>query len=156
MIWMVDHARDGVTDELMGWYSQFSVGASACVECGDCVERCPFDVDILTKMRNLALEVKSCLTNNWSLDSFGHLLHQGWIIKRKLASSVSNVQIDRYYDQALHAGALGGKILGAGGGGFLLLCCPLEKQEKVREALSQLVPMAFSFEPEGSKIIYII
>jgi len=78
------------------------------------------------------------------------------MLKRGLADSISNTQIDKYYDRALSAGALGGKLLGAGGGGFLLLCCPLEKQGKVREALSPLVPMAFSFEPEGSKIIHVV
>jgi hypothetical protein len=51
VLWMVDHARDGVTDELMGWYSEFPVKASACTECGECVERCPFDVDIVAKIR---------------------------------------------------------------------------------------------------------
>ena len=111
---------------------------------------------ILTQMRDLALEMKHCLVNNSALDTFGGLLHQGWMLKRGLVSSISNTQIDEYYDRALAAGALGGKIVGAGGGGFLLLCCPLEKQEKVQEALSRLVPMAFSFEPEGSKIIYVI
>ena len=89
-------------------------------------------------------------------DTFGKLLHQGWMLKKRLAGSISNPQIDEYYDRALDAGALGGKILGAGGGGFLLLCCPLEKQRKVQETLSPLAPMEFCFENEGSKIIYVI
>lgn len=112
--------------------------------------------EILTQMRDLALEVKHCLTNSSPLSTLGQLLHQGWMLKRGLADSISNTQIDKYYDRALSAGALGGKLLGAGGGGFLLLCCPLEKQGKVQEALSPLVPMAFSFEPEGSKIFHVI
>jgi len=111
---------------------------------------------ILTKMSDLALKVKHCLMNSSSLDTLGQLLHQGWLLKKKLAGSISNPQIDECYDRALDAGALGGKLLGAGGDGFLLLCCPLEKQSKVREALSPLTPMEFSFENEGSKIIYVI
>ena len=53
---MVDHAQDGVTDELLGWYSDFPVGASECTECGDCMERCPFDVDIIAQIRK-AVEI---------------------------------------------------------------------------------------------------
>ncbi|MCK4814800.1 GHMP kinase, partial [bacterium] len=112
-------------------------------------------VVILREMRNLAVEIKECLIHG-DLDEFGKLLHKGWMLKKSLASSITNDKIDAYYNQALSAGAAGGKILGAGGGGFLLLYCPKEKQPKVREALNDLTLTEFSLEPEGSKIIYVI
>ena len=73
----------------------------------------------------------------------------------KLASRISNSQIDDYYARARRAGAIGGKILGAGGGGFLLLYCDEEKQDQVRQALAELKECPFYFEPQGSKIIYV-
>ncbi|MBU1125917.1 MAG: GHMP kinase [Candidatus Omnitrophica bacterium] len=85
---------------------------------------------------------------------FGLVLHKGWEIKKRLARTISNTTIDRYYRKALDAGATGGKILGAGGGGFLLLYCRKEYQQKVRKALAPLACMPFAFEPEGSRIIY--
>lgn len=112
-------------------------------------------VAILREMRNLAVEIKECLIQE-EIDEFGKLLHRGWMLKKRLASSITNEKIDAYYRRALSAGALGGKILGAGGGGFLLLYCPKEKQPKVREALNDLTLTEFSLEPEGSKIIYVI
>ena len=110
----------------------------------------------LRRMSNLAFELKEKLNKGSSPDVLGEFLHKGWLLKRQLASGISSSKIDEFYEKALAAGALGGKILGAGGGGFLLLYCPKEKQPKVREALSNLTLTQFSFEPEGSKIIYII
>lgn len=111
--------------------------------------------EILSKMRDLALEIRHCLANNSPLDTFGRLLHEGWMLKKQLASSISNHKLDEYYEKALRAGALGGKVAGAGGGGFLLLYCPHQHQQRVLEALHPLSAVKFSFEPEGSKIIYI-
>ena len=77
-------------------------------------------------------------------------------MKKELASGISNDKIDECYERALSAGALGGKVLGAGGGGFLLLYCPKPKQSAVRKSLADLPVLEFSFEPEGSKIIYVV
>jgi D-glycero-alpha-D-manno-heptose-7-phosphate kinase len=88
------------------------------------------------------------------LDDFGRILHQNWELKRALASGISNGAIDQAYDAALKAGALGGKLLGAGGGGFLLFYCREECQAAVNHALSGLRPFAFRFENEGSKLIH--
>lgn len=112
-------------------------------------------LDSLKKLRDMACQLKERLNNNASSDLVGEVLHQGWMLKKQLASSISNDKIDEYYAKALHAGALGGKILGAGGGGFLLLYCPKPRQQKVREALN-LRQLEFAFEAEGSKIIYVI
>ncbi len=112
-------------------------------------------MEILREMRDIAIELRRCLVSNGDLATFGKLLHQGWMLKKQLASSITNDRIDEYYQKALSAGTLGGKILGAGGGGFLLLYCPERYQPRVRQALNHLSTVAFSFEPEGSKIIYI-
>lgn len=108
----------------------------------------------LDKMVELAKQLQKNLHNN-KLDEFGEILHQGWMYKQKLASTITNPKIDEYYDRARKAGAIGGKILGAGAGGFLLFYCPENKQNKVREALSELKENPFRFEPQGSKIIYV-
>jgi D-glycero-alpha-D-manno-heptose-7-phosphate kinase len=89
------------------------------------------------------------------VDAFGDILHQGWVEKRKLARSISNAAIDEWYERARRHGAMGGKITGAGGGGFFLLCAPTERHDDIRRALPELRPVPFAFEPQGSKIIYI-
>ena len=77
------------------------------------------------------------------------------MFKRELASGITNPEIDGYYQSATGAGAIGGKILGAGGGGFVLVYCMKENQDKVRAALSKLTEIKFKIEPQGSKIIYV-
>jgi D-glycero-alpha-D-manno-heptose-7-phosphate kinase len=108
------------------------------------------------ELRGLASDLKTKLQKKAPGVSIGEFLNQGWLLKKQLASGISNDEIDEYYVKALQAGALGGKLLGAGGGGFLLLHCPREKQPDVREALNNLQELKFSFEPEGSKIVYVI
>jgi len=110
----------------------------------------------LRKLRDMAIEIKNRLSGDTPGDVLGDVLHQGWLLKRELADSITNDKIDKYYQEALDAGALGGKVSGAGGGGFLLLYCPQPKQTAVKEALSQLKELKFSLEPEGSKIIYVV
>ncbi len=113
-------------------------------------------LELLRRMRDMATELKNLLNNNSPPDILGEFLHQGWLLKKQLASKISSSKIDEYYERALSAGALGGKILGAGGGGFLLLYCPRQRQTQVKKALNHLFELEFSFEPEGSKIIYVI
>lgn len=85
---------------------------------------------------------------------FGNLLQESWYLKRKLSPYVSTLAIDAIYDTAVKAGASGGKLLGAGGGGFMLFFCEPEKQGAVRNALSDLNHVPFKFEREGTKIIH--
>lgn len=87
------------------------------------------------------------------LGDLGRLLHEGWMLKRELSANVSNGTIDDLYRAALESGALGGKLLGAGGGGFLLLFVPPERQAAVRERLKDLIAVAFRFDAGGSKIV---
>ncbi|OGA35326.1 MAG: kinase [Betaproteobacteria bacterium RIFCSPLOWO2_12_FULL_62_13b] len=87
------------------------------------------------------------------IDEFGKLLDQSWRYKRGLSSKVSTPEIDRIYDEALKAGATGGKIIGAGGGGFLLLFVRPELQDKVRSQLRRLIHVPFQFENSGSRVV---
>jgi D-glycero-alpha-D-manno-heptose-7-phosphate kinase len=91
---------------------------------------------------------------NGNPDGVGEILHESWMLKRTLSNGISNSDIDSWYEAARKAGAVGGKILGAGGGGFLLLYVPVEKQGEVKRALSHLRQIPFHFEREGSKIVY--
>jgi D-glycero-alpha-D-manno-heptose-7-phosphate kinase len=84
----------------------------------------------------------------------GSLLHEGWQLKKSLSSCVSNSFIDDAYESAMRAGAYGGKIAGAGGGGFLMLLVAPEHRTNVRKALSNLLEVEFKFEDTGSSIIY--
>ncbi len=90
---------------------------------------------------------------NFSVREFGKLLHEAWIQKRSLSSQVSTPAIDLIYDVAIRNGALGGKILGAGGGGFLLLFAPPERHAKIRQVLKDLVHVPFNFESSGSRVV---
>ena len=95
------------------------------------------------------------LTRKTDLREIGELLHDGWECKKHLACKISNASIDEYYDRARRAGSLGGKVLGAGSSGFLLLFCEPAKMGHVRESLRDLREIGFRYEPEGSKIIYV-
>lgn len=107
----------------------------------------------LQKMCTLAEDMKAALEYD-DLSSFGRLLHDGWELKRTLASGITNPAIDEAYETAMENGALGGKLLGAGGGGFLLFYCPPERQEQLRVAL-RMRPFPFSFEKDGTSVVYI-
>jgi D-glycero-alpha-D-manno-heptose-7-phosphate kinase len=91
---------------------------------------------------------------NGNADGVGEILHESWMLKRSLTNGISNPAIDGWYEAARQAGAVGGKILGAGGGGFLLLYVRQEQQAAVKLALRELRRIPFSFEREGSKIIF--
>ncbi len=110
-------------------------------------------MEFLDKMRELSFELKESLMKK-DLTRFGELLHKNWEYKKMLASKITNPLIERYYNLALKHGALGGKILGAGGGGFLLLYCEHKKQNSVIKALKSLKLVPFRFESHGSVIVY--
>ncbi|MBV7330034.1 hypothetical protein KFU94_17675 [Chloroflexi bacterium TSY] len=108
---------------------------------------------MLGKLKELAFHARTCLKDG-EFDELGYLLDQSWAYKRQLASRVSNSIIDDLYSSAKKAGALGGKIAGAGGGGFLLLYCQPAKQDAVRAVLSSLPELSFRLECDGSKVIF--
>jgi len=103
----------------------------------------------------IAEEMREVLTLGRDLNVFGRLLHDAWQVKKTLEKTISNGRLDEYYQRALDAGALGGKLLGAGSGGFLLFFCEPHHQERLRRALGDLAEIPFSFEPQGMKVIYV-
>ena len=109
--------------------------------------------DSLAGLRELAVQARDCLKRG-DLSEFGNMLHNGWELKRGLASGVSNQNLDDLYNASRKAGAIGGKIAGAGGGGFLLLYAPLAAQDNVRNALSNLRELPFLFERDGSRVVF--
>lgn len=109
----------------------------------------------LIEMYHLVDEAEKILTDkNISLNDFGKLLDYTWKLKRGISDGISTDSIDEQYAKAMNAGALGGKLLGAGGGGFLLFYVPLEKQADVKNALKDQMYVPFKFENDGTKIIY--
>ena len=98
-------------------------------------------------------EIYDALTGA-NINRVGRILDEGWKHKRQLADKISNSEIDTLYDAALDAGAIGGKIAGAGGGGFLLLYCPPDRQEAVRATLTQMRELPFALERDGTKVIF--
>lgn len=108
----------------------------------------------LQGMCQLAYELSNVLLAG-EVDCMGSYLHDGWMQKRRLAEGISNPTIDGWYEAARQHGALGGKILGAGGGGFLLCYAPPECHPHIIQALPELRPIPFQFEPQGSRIIYV-
>ncbi len=105
-------------------------------------------------MKDLVDEAVTILNGERDLSLFGELLRESWEAKRSLSSSVSNPLVDEMFDAAYRAGALGGKLTGAGGGGFLLLFVPPEDRKKVRVAMKKLLHVPFKFEFSGSQIIF--
>jgi D-glycero-alpha-D-manno-heptose-7-phosphate kinase len=108
----------------------------------------------LSLMRDMVDEGIEILTSGDDLSRFGRLLHESWVAKRSLSARVTNPQVETIYAEAMAAGALGGKLIGAGGGGFMLLFVRPEDQARVRARLGTLLHVPFLFEPHGSQIIF--
>ena len=109
----------------------------------------------LLEMYHLVDDAEKILTDkNTSLDEFGKLLDYTWKLKRGISSGISTGSIDEQYEKAIKAGALGGKLLGAGGGGFLLFYVHKDKQNSVKKALDGQLYVPFKFENDGTKVIY--
>ncbi len=108
----------------------------------------------LERIRDQADELRAEITQG-RIDAIGRAMHQGWLLKKQMASGVSSSGIDRTYQAAIDAGATGGKILGAGGGGFFLFYVEPERRQSVIDALSGLRHIDFSLERQGTRIIYV-
>jgi D-glycero-alpha-D-manno-heptose-7-phosphate kinase len=108
---------------------------------------------VLKSMVSLVFDLREVLFSG-SLADVGNILHENWILKQKLASQISNSSIDEIYRAGLEGGATGGKLLGAGGGGFMLFYCEPGKQARLAEKLRHLERFDFGFDREGSKLIY--
>jgi len=109
---------------------------------------------LLAKMHDYVGQSCAILNGGQDLQAFGELLHQAWLAKRALSDMVSNPQVDALYEEARSAGAVSGKLLGAGGGGFVLFFVPPARQAAVRQQLNRLIQVPFKFEFSGSQIIF--
>ena len=139
-------------NHLMLYFTGFSRIASKVAQAQ--IKNTPQKKRELTLMYQMVDEAISILTENKNILEFGKLLNETWKLKRSISNKISNPIIDNIYETALKAGAIGGKLLGAGGGGFMIFFVPPKKQPKVREALKSLLEVPFNFESEGSQIIY--
>jgi|TARA_R110000822_G_C15331831_1_gene494691 D-glycero-alpha-D-manno-heptose-7-phosphate kinase len=109
---------------------------------------------LVKQLVTLADEMKLSLEES-NLEYFGYLLNEGWVIKRKTQNSISNEYIDEWYRIAISNGALGGKLSGAGGGGFLIFYAPKEKHNQIINSLPKLTHIPINLEPQGTQIIYV-
>ena len=114
----------------------------------------PNVVESLHRTKEMGYRVKEYLQNG-DLEKFGNLLHEHWENKKRRSGAISNPEIDGWYEKAREAGALGGKVIGAGGGGFLMLYCPIRKKGAVRKALTAagLKEMSYNFDFQGAKVM---
>ncbi len=109
----------------------------------------------LTEMRDLAQAMRNVLEGEPDLAGFGRLLHEGWELKRSLGFGITNDDIDELYRAARDAGAMGGKLLGAGGGGFILLFAPPERHAAILDKLGNPKQLSFETDPHGSRIVFV-
>ena len=109
---------------------------------------------VLQRMREMVDEAIGILNGHTSINDFGYLLNEGWSLKRQLSGYISNAKIDQIYQRAIDAGALGGKLLGAGGSGFMLFYVPLVDQEEVKASLPEYLHVPVQFEKDGCSVIH--
>jgi D-glycero-alpha-D-manno-heptose-7-phosphate kinase len=120
----------------------------------DKISNMELNLKTLSELRDLAYKGIDILESNSDLDKFGELLDYSWELKKKLSSKVSNKEIDKIYAKAIESGAIGGKLLGAGYGGFLLIFADPKNHFRIRKVLSHLIYVPFRFEEKGTQVIY--
>jgi len=118
------------------------------------IQKIEINKNKIDKMKNLVDDAYKILTQDIDLDEFGELLDYTWQLKKSLSDNISNDVIEDIYNRAKKAGAIGGKLLGAGGGGFVLFYVPKQYQEKVKNALKEFTYVPFKFDFDGSKIVF--
>ena len=153
---MTSDAADRMEKNLLMFFTGELRAASAILEeqrrniIGDDVEKEKAQIEI----SKMTMELYKELIND-NIDSLGPIMHAGWELKRQLARGITNPTIDHAYEAAMKAGACGGKLLGAGGGGFLIFYVPEHRHNAVKNALSHLRYMEFGFSHSGSSIVFI-
>ena len=150
---MSEKCRNKLNENLIMFYTGMSRSASKILKNQITSIKKEDNIKIMAKMAGLAEELRKKLNKN-DLSSFGSILNKGWLLKKKLAHNITNPIIEKYYAKAIQNGATGGKILGAGGGGFLLFYADRKNHDKIRKSLGNLVELTFRFDNEGSRIIY--
>jgi D-glycero-alpha-D-manno-heptose-7-phosphate kinase len=145
--------REYLQNCIMLYFTGFSRSASEIAK--EQIKNTPKKKQELSTMYEMVTEATEILNNkNRDIDEFGKLLHESWKLKRSLSNSISTSYIDNIYETAMRAGALGGKLLGAGGGGFMIIFARPEVQPKIEEKLKGLLRVPFRFENHGSQIIF--
>ncbi len=140
-------------DRMLFYFTGFSRFSSDIAE--EQIKRIPQKLNELHSMKGMVDEAINIMDGRIDqLDDFGRLLHEAWRLKKELSSKISNSQIDQIYETGIQAGALGGKICGAGGGGFILFFVSPENIKKVKEALKGFLLVPFRFENLGSHVIF--
>ena len=152
---ITEERKEKLNSNLLLFFTGFSRFSSQIQE--DTKKNIEDKTKTLLMMKDMVDTAENILIDeNKDLDDFGRLLHETWKLKRSTGNKISTNEIDMIYDKALNAGALGGKLLGAGGGGFMLFYVPDEKKENVKKELKDLLQVPFSFENEGTSVIYYV
>ena len=153
-VMMPAERRQSLAQRIIAFYTGVTRSAGSILEAQS--EGITRDIDkqrVLRRMAELAFIMKSELESG-NLDSFGEILHENWELKKSLAVGISNTDIDHWYDTARRHGASGGKILGAGAGGFLIFAADEDRHAEIAQALAGLRRVKLGFEPLGSRIIF--
>ncbi len=152
---ITEERKEKLNSNLLLFFTGFSRFSSQIQE--DTKKNIEDKTKTLLMMKDMVDTAENILIDeNKDLDDFGRLLHETWKLKRSTGNKISTNEIDMIYDKALNAGALGGKLLGAGGGGFMLFYVPDENKENVKKELKDLLQVPFSFENEGTSVIYYV
>jgi len=144
--------KEKIQDKLMLFYTGLKRDASEVLKSQK--ENMVKKLDVMKRMKDLVDPLRDIISSGKNENKFGETLHKGWILKKSITKEISNKQIDEYYNRALKAGAIGGKLLGAGGGGFLLIYSEPKHREAVIKSLSGLHRVHFKFDDAGSRITY--
>ncbi len=149
---MIPEVKERLENNIICFYTGDQRSASKILK--DQKDRTENKIEILKKMRDLVKNFVKVLEEGKKLYEVGELLHENWQLKKQLSPYISNPQIDEMYEKALKNGAIGGKIMGAGGGGFLMLYVEEQHHNRIREAFKDYIEMHFGFSSDGSSIIY--
>jgi D-glycero-alpha-D-manno-heptose-7-phosphate kinase len=141
-------------NDLHVYYTGSQRQASTILKTQNSINNVIMNESVLRNMVDIVWETRDALYSD-NLYEFGELLNDNWILKKKLATGITNPYIDDLYDKGIKSGAVGGKLLGAGGGGFLLFYCPEEKTKLLDEAMKPLKKLDFKFEKEGSRVLFV-
>jgi len=147
-----DGVEEGLRNHLRLYFTGLVRDSAGVIQAQEA--RAEQNAEILGRMLGMVDEGEALLCSPWDPIAFGQLLDAGWVMKKMLAGEVTTHFVDAAYRSALKAGATGGKLLGAGGGGFLLLCVPPEKQEAVRASLGGMYEVPFGISERGARVIH--
>lgn len=149
----IDNARLKLFQEhLLLVFTGFSRTASEVVK--ELINKISQKKNELKTMYEMVYEARNILNSKCDIKDFGKLLHQNWLLKKNLANNISTSFIDEIYESAMNEGAIGGKLLGAGGGGFILIFAEPGIQHKIKKKLKELLFVSFEFENSGSQIVF--